>query len=65
MSEHDCLKCGERFSRGKSHRLVCGVCWPVDAANPIDWAAVPARRRRASETEPDSETAGGRSHEVA
>ena len=65
MSEHDCLKCGERFFRGKSHRLVCGVCWRVDAANPIDWAAVPARNGRPSETERDFETGDGRSHEVA
>ncbi len=38
--ERDCAKCGERFFRGTSKRRVCGVCWPVDLKNPIDWAAV-------------------------
>jgi hypothetical protein len=60
-----CVQCGETFSPGRSARLVCGVCWPVDAANPIDWAAVTVRSSRVPESERNAETGAGRSHEVA
>lgn len=56
-AERECAKCGERFFRGKSARLVCGVCWPCDLSSPIKWAAVAVARRAISPGAEDALTA--------
>lgn len=42
MNTYNCIQCGERFQTNGDYRIVCGVCDPVDADCPIDWAAVAA-----------------------
>jgi hypothetical protein len=32
---------------------VCGVCWPVDLDDPIDWATVPIGACRGRSADPD------------
>ena len=50
-----CFNCREPFFRGRSERLVCGVCWPVDAGDPMDWAAVARLRCRRAVKREDEE----------